>query len=451
MKALNRLWGEQKLCIIMIKDILLYMNKNYVPKVKLKPVEQMQTSQFKHYVLLHPQLKHRLITLLLQDVAHERNGKMVERTQLRSAVHMLLEVGVHSRKIYEQEFEAPFLAETSEYYRLEANQLITVSSCPQYLAFANKRLKQEYDRVQTYLSPSSEAPLIKVFLEQFLSEEHTTALLEMESSGLGSMIRNQKMQDLHLVYTMCVRRPESFELLRRKLAEFILTEGGKLVADELLKIEDFIAQLMHLRESIYQVFSSAMDKDPSVDMTIKLAFEKICNVDSKIPRGLVLHLDDVFKKEAQALHEDEMAERLDRVIQIFRFLQDKDVFEGLYTASLAKRLLEARGINDEAERVLLLKLKEECGFAFTQRLEVMYKDVKLSEELTRDFQQTQTYQQLQPLELSLKVLTTGHWPLEQKEQPPVSLPRELSSAMAAFTAFYQHRFNNVRTLHWRLS
>jgi hypothetical protein len=146
-----------------------------------------------------------------------------------------------------------------------------------------------------------------------------------------------------------------------------------------------------------------------------------------------------------------MAERLDRVIQIFRFLQDKDVFEGLYTASLAKRLLEARGINDEAERVLLLKLKEECGFAFTQRLEVMYKDVKLSEELTRDFQQTQTYQQLQPLELSLKVLTTGHWPLEQKEQPPVSLPRELSSAMAAFTAFYQHRFNNVRTLHWRLS
>jgi cullin 3 len=37
--ALNRIWAEQKLCIIMIKDILLYMNKNYVPKLKLKPVE----------------------------------------------------------------------------------------------------------------------------------------------------------------------------------------------------------------------------------------------------------------------------------------------------------------------------------------------------------------------------------------------------------------------------
>ena len=60
-KALNKLWADQKLCIIMIKDILLYMNKNYVPKVKLKPVEQMQTSQFKHHVVLHPQIKQRLV------------------------------------------------------------------------------------------------------------------------------------------------------------------------------------------------------------------------------------------------------------------------------------------------------------------------------------------------------------------------------------------------------
>jgi hypothetical protein len=62
------------------------------------------------------------------------------------------------------------------------------------------------------------------------------------------------------------------------------------------------------------------------------------------------------------------------------------VFEGHYTNSLAKRLLESRIINEDAERILLLKLKEECGFGFTQRLEVMYKDIKLSEELTKDFQ-----------------------------------------------------------------
>jgi cullin 3 len=41
---LNKTWSDEKMCIIMIKDILLYMNKNYVPKTKLPPVEHMQTS-----------------------------------------------------------------------------------------------------------------------------------------------------------------------------------------------------------------------------------------------------------------------------------------------------------------------------------------------------------------------------------------------------------------------
>jgi Cullin family len=66
-------------------------------------------------------------------------------------------------------------------------------------------------------------------------------------------------------------------------------------------------------------------------------------------------------------------------------LLDKDVFEGYYKNSFAKRLLDARILNEDAEKVLLLKLKEECGFSFTQRLEVMFKDIKMSEDLTKEF------------------------------------------------------------------
>lgn len=144
---------------------------------------------------------------------------------------------------------------------------------------------------------------------------------------------------------------------------------------------------MGLREQIFNIYTVAMNRDPQIDLTIKLAFEKICNNDQKTARALVAYLDDIFKKEIRTLQEDETAERLDKVVQIFRYLQDKDVFEGFYTNSLSKRLLDSRVLNDDAERMLLLKLKEECGFAFTQRLEVMYKDIKLSDEITRDFQQ----------------------------------------------------------------
>lgn len=42
---------------------------------------------------------------------------------------------------------------------------------------------------------------------------------------------------------------------------------------------------------------------------------------------------------------------------LFRFLQDKDVFERYYKQHLAKRLLFNRSVSDDAERSMLSKLK----------------------------------------------------------------------------------------------
>lgn len=69
---------------------------------------------------------------------------------------------------------------------------------------------------------------------------------------------------------------------------------------------------------------------------------------------------------------------LDKTITIFRFVTDKDVFERYYKSHLAKRLLTGRSVSDDAERGMLAKLKVECGFQFTQKLEGMFHDIKIS-------------------------------------------------------------------------
>lgn len=129
----------------------------------------------------------------------------------------------------------------------------------------------------------------------------------------------------------------------------------------------------------------AMKKDTQIDLTIKLAFEDIVNQNNRTAKALVLYLDEMFKKDFKTIQEVELNEVMDKIIHIFRYLLDKDVFEGFYQNSFAKRLLENRNTNEDAERVLVLKLKEECGFQFTQRLEVMFKDIKVSDELTAEF------------------------------------------------------------------
>lgn len=63
---------------------------------------------------------------------------------------------------------------------------------------------------------------------------------------------------------------------------------------------------------------------------------------------------------------------------LFRHLQEKDVFEKYYKQHLAKRLLGGRTVSDDAERGMLVKLKTECGYQFTSKLESMFTDIRTS-------------------------------------------------------------------------
>jgi len=64
--------------------------------------------------------------------------------------------------------------------------------------------------------------------------------------------------------------------------------------------------------------------------------------------------------------EDEIDAVLDRAITLFRFIQEKDMFERYYKEHLSKRLLYNKSVSDDAERAMITKLKVVifCWFFF---------------------------------------------------------------------------------------
>ena len=57
------------------------------------------------------------------------------------------------------------------------------------------------------------------------------------------------------------------------------------------------------------------------------------------------HCDDLLTQALKGSNEDEVDAMLDRVMMLFRYLQEKDVFEKYYKQHLAKRLLSGRAVN----------------------------------------------------------------------------------------------------------
>lgn len=57
---------------------------------------------------------------------------------------------------------------------------------------------------------------------------------------------------------------------------------------------------------------------------------------------------------------------------LFKYLEDKDVFQTFYSTKLSKRLIHGVSASDEAEASMISKLKEACGFEYTNKLQRMF-------------------------------------------------------------------------------
>ncbi|CAN0573976.1 unnamed protein product, partial [Ectocarpus sp. 12 AP-2014] len=113
-------------------------------------------------------------------------------------------------------------------------------------------------------------------------------------------------------------------------------------------------------------------------LSVVQAFEDFINTDSRCASYLATYIDDLLKSGLRGMAEDQAEAMLEKVIVIFRYLQDKDVFENFYKTHLSKRLLGGRSVSDEMEKNMIVKLKNECGYQFTSKLEGMFTDMKIS-------------------------------------------------------------------------
>jgi len=72
---------------------------------------------------------------------------------------------------------------------------------------------------------------------------------------------------------------------------------------------------------------------------------------------------------------------------VFKYVEDKDVFQKFYSRMLAKRLVYFTSASDDAETSMIGKLKEACGFEYTNKLQRMFQDMQISKDLNDNYKE----------------------------------------------------------------
>lgn len=444
--ALRREWERHNKSVTMIRDILMYMDRIYVKQQNKVAVHQLGLDLWRDVVVRSPRIRHRLLEMLLGMVARERQGEIVDKSLLRSMTQMLVDLG---HAVYVEELERPFLERTAEFYCAEAQEYIATCDAPTYLSHAERRLAEEAERVQAYLDPRTEERLVKV-VERELVSKQMRALVEMENSGMVPMMVQDKYEDLFRMYTLFKRVEDGLDLLRGVLGAHVQETGKALVLDPERQKDpvEFVQRLLQEKEKFDVLIARACGNDKLFQNSLNAAFEAFLNLNPRSPEYISLFMDDKLRKGLKGMSEDDIEVVLDKAIMLFRYLQEKDVFEKYYKQHLAKRLLHGRTSSDDAERSLLVKLKTECGYQFTSKLESMFTDIKTSRDVMAEFRAHLGSKGVSlDVDLGVQVLTTGSWP-QATTAAACNLPRELEAATEAFRAYYLGQHSG-RRLAWQ--
>ncbi|KAJ8974424.1 hypothetical protein NQ317_002452 [Molorchus minor] len=264
---------------------------------------------------------------------------------------------------------------------------------------------------------------------------------QMENSGVVHMLKHQKTEDLACMYKLFGRVTDGLKTIADCVSQYLREQGKALVQEEehqpATNAITFVQSLLDLKDGFDHFLKNSFNNDKIFKQMIASDFEHFLNLNPKSPEYLSLFIDDKLKKGVKGMSEQDIELVLDKSMVLFRFLQEKDVFERYYKQHLAKRLLLNKSVSDDWEKNMISKLKTECGCQFTSKLEGMFKDMTVSNTIMDEFKEhiTKSETNLGGVDLFMRVLTTGFWPT-QSATPKCHIPAVPLAAFESFRRFY---------------
>ncbi|KAA0202702.1 hypothetical protein HAZT_HAZT001419, partial [Hyalella azteca] len=317
-------------------------------------------------------------------------------------------------QLYESVFEELLLQQTAEFYRGESIALLQELTPSQYMTRVIARKEEEKMRCAKFLPPSCHVKLEKkVHVE--LVEKHMTML----HGECGKLVAGERVEDLANMYVLLKPIKDALKPLVSCIQEHIKQQG--LQAVHQLSGENMATQFVENLLAVHAKYSGLVaemfNRDHQFQEALHRAFESVVNSKMsrnfpKSPEIIAKYCDTLLKKSTKGLSEGEVDDKLTHCITIFKYVEDKDVFQKFYSRHLAKRLIHQQSVSMDLEESMINKLKSACGYEFTSKLHRMFTDMTLSESQNQKFSEFLKDNKLSlDTNFAINILQAGAWPL----------------------------------------
>ncbi|BFZ57313.1 ubiquitin ligase (cullin) of SCF [Savitreella phatthalungensis] len=467
----TKCWRDYTVGAGFVHHIFRYLNRYWVKR----EMDEGKAQVYDIYTLclvlwrriLFEDIHEKLLVAVLIHIERHREGEPVETQLIKNAIDSYVSLGIDQQDptrstldVYETHFSKRFLEATAAYYSRESEQFIQHNEVPDYLKKAETRLHEESERVDLYLHPSSLRPLLQT-CEKALISAHAELLQEQ----FRVLLEHERREDMERMYRLLERVPDGLGPLRETFEDHVRKAGLAAVEriaptggeDSTVEPKDYVDSLLGVHTLYNSLVTANFNGDAEFVKSLDNACREYVNRNSickstssssrSSPELLAKYCDNLLKKGSRMADEGDVEQLLQNVMVVFKYVEDKDVFQKFYTRHLSRRLVGGQSASDDAEASMLTKLKEACGFEYTNKLQRMYNDMQISQTLQNEFRRSQEQNEsTAPFDMDVLVLGGAFWPLT----PPSTefrIPQQLTKAYEQFHNFYNGKHSG-RKLQW---
>ena len=385
LNAVVHAWSTWSKQMETIRSIFFYLDRSYLLHSSHPSIDEMGTTEFRTHIFSAPQLQPKVLQGACDLVHANRQDDQEARNErlFRDSIKMF-----HSLTVYQVFFEPKLMAESEQYFVTWAEKSINANNLAGYVEECGKLIERELSRCELYGLDQTTKKALEKYLEDILVDQRQARLIIVDDvAGLLGSDRSDAVSQLYDL----LQRLRLGEKLRPAFEAFIVKQGSSIVFDE-EREQEMVIRLLDFKKKLDSIWEHSFQKHEGLGHTLREAFETFINqskrsnmtwgTDNPKPGEMIAkYVDMVLKggtkairasgvlqegskaaenEDAEGFSEDEDVEigrQLDQVLDLFRFVHGKAVFEAFYKRDLARRLLLGRSASSDAEKSMLTRLK----------------------------------------------------------------------------------------------
>lgn len=351
----------------------------------LASIEEMGVAEFRSQVYADAVLNRKILQGACDLLSEARQGHAQNERDdlLQAAIRMF-----HTLAVYSKEFEPKLMSE-SEHFFIAWGHESDKGSLADYVKECQALIDCELRQCELYGLDTSTRKGIESYMEDVLIQQKQTMLSSIED--VSKLLVQNNVDALNQLFSLLQRRGLG-EKLKPAFESFIIEQGSNIVFDE-KREQEMVVRLLEFKKRLDYLLEHAFQMHEGLGHTLREAFESFINkarrgqmtwgTDNPKPGEMIAKYVDVILKggvkaipasfssigdlkrvrndeDQNGSSEDEDVEitkQLDQVLDMFRFVHGKAVFEAFYKRDLARRLLLQRSASADAEKSMLTRLK----------------------------------------------------------------------------------------------